>query len=163
MILRNTFAQLLIIGLILFETVAFCAEHPELKAFPEPKEGMERFAITLHQKDRNQEASLKVEIIIGKNMLTDGVNLVRLGNTIGAHTLKGWGYTYYEVTGSSETLSTMMAAPEGALMVNKFLTASPLLIPYNSRLPIVVYVPENYEVQYRIWKASEFNLKAEKR
>jgi ecotin len=27
------------------------------------------------------------------------------------------------------------------------------LIRYNSRLPVVVYVPEGVEVRYRIWRA----------
>jgi len=30
-----------------------------------------------------------------------------------------------------------------------------LIIRYNSRLPIVVYVPENARVRYRIWRAGE--------
>jgi ecotin len=95
-------------------------------------------------------------------MLVDGVNLVRLANTIETRPLEGWGYTYYEVIGSSEALSTMMAPPEGTPMVKKFVTASPLHIAYNSRLPIVVYVPKGYEVRYRIWKASQKTRKANK-
>jgi len=39
--------------------------------------------------------------------------------------------------------------------VNRFITlgGGPFLIRYNSRLPIVVYVPEDVEVRYRIWSA----------
>lgn len=161
--MRNTLAQFLIIGIVVFGVPAFGAEHQELKAFPVAKEGMERFVIVLSQKERGKEDSFKVEIIVGKEMFADGVNLVRLGNTIEPRSLNGWGYTYYEVTGSSEILSTMMASPEGVPMVKKFVTASPLQVPYNSRLPIVVYVPTGHEVQYRIWKASEIIRKAEKR
>jgi len=161
--MRNILAQLLLICLVLFSVPAFGAEHPELKAFPVAKEGMERFVIVLAPVERNKEDSFKVEIIVGKEMLTDGVNLVRLGNTIEPHSLNGWGYTYYEVTGVSEIMSTMMAPPEGAPMVKKFVAASPLQVPYNSRLPIVVYAPAGYGVQYRIWKASEKLRKAEKR
>jgi len=160
--MRNTLAQLLIIGLVVLGVSAFGAEHPELKAFPAPKEGMERFFIVLPHKDRGEEDSFQVEIIVGKEMLTDGVNLVRLGNTIELRPLKGWGYTFYEMTGSSEILSTMMAPREGAPMVKAFVIASPLYVPYNSRLPIVVYVPKGYEARYRIWKASEITRKAEK-
>ena len=95
-------------------------------------------------------------------MLTDGVNLVRLANTIETRPLQGWGYTYYEVTGSSEALSTLMAPPEGAPKVKKFVTAAPLHIGYNSRLPIVVYAPKGYEVRYRIWQAAKKTRKANK-
>jgi ecotin len=83
-------------------------------------------------------------------------------DTIEARPLEGWGYTYYDVTGSSSTMSTLMAPPKGAAKVKKFVTASPLHVSYNSRLPIVVYAPKGYEVRYRIWKASEITTKAEK-
>jgi len=141
---------------------AFGAEHPELKAFPPAKEGMERFVIVLSDKERVEEDAFRVEIIVGKEMLTDGVNVVRLGNTIEPRPLSGWGYTYYEVTDSSATMSTMMAPPPGAPMVKTFVAATPLLVRYNSRLPIVVYAPIGYEVRYRIWQAPEAAEKAEK-
>jgi len=76
--------------------------------------------------------------------------------------VEGWGYTYYEEAGSSETMGTMMAPPEGAPLVKTFVTASPVHVRYNSRLPIVVYVPKGYEVRYRIWEASETTWKVEK-
>jgi len=160
--MRNTWTPWLIIGLVGLSASAFGAEHPELKAFPPAKEGMERFVIVLPQKERGEEDAFQVEIIVGKDMLTDGVNLVRLGSIIEPRPLTGWGYTYYEVTGSSETLSTMMAPPTGAPMVKTFVTASPLQVRYNSRLPIVVYVPTGCEVRYRIWQAPETTTKAEK-
>jgi ecotin len=118
--------------------------------------------IVLPHKERGEEDAFQVEIIVGKEMLTDGVNLVRLGSMIEPRPLAGWGYTYYEVTGSSETLSTMMAPPTGAPLVWTFVTASPLHVPYNSRLPIVVYVPKGHEVRYRIWQAAQTTEKAEK-
>lgn len=155
--------QLLIMTLLAVSFSAFGAEHPELKAFPPAKDGMERFVITLPHKERGEEDAFKVELIVGKEMLTDGVNQIRLGNTIEPHPLKGWGYTYYEVAESSVAISTMMAPPEGTPMVKTFVTAAPLQVRYNSRLPIVVYVPKGYEVRYRIWKASDTIKKAEKR
>jgi ecotin len=160
--MRNTLTQLLLISLVVLGSSAYSTEHPELKAFPPAKEGMERFVIELPHKERGEEDSFKVEIIVGKEILTDGVNLVRLANTIEARPLKGWGYTYYELIGSSETLSTLMAPPEGAPRVKEFVTASPLQIAYNSRLPIVVYVPKGYGVRYRIWEASETTRDAER-
>ena len=160
--MRNTWTQLLIFGLVMLSVSTARAEHPQLKAFPAAKEGMERFVIVLPHKERGEEDAFKVELIVGKEMLVDGVNLVRLANTIETRPLAGWGYTYYEVTGSSEALSTRMAPPEGTPKVQRFVTGSPLLIAYNSRLPIVVYVPKGYEVRYRIWKASQRTRKAKK-
>src|SRR5215510_2333649 len=158
--MRNTLTQMLMLGLVVLSVSAARAEHPQLKGFPAAKEGMERFVIVLPHKERGEEDAFKVELIVGKEMLVDGVNLVRLANTIETRPLAGWGYTYYEVTGSSEALSTMMAPLEGTPEVQRFVTASPLLIAYNSRLPIVVYVPKGYEVRYRVWKATQQTRKA---
>jgi ecotin len=151
----------LAISLLVFGGSAFGDEHPELQAFPPAREGMERFVIALAHKERGEEDDFKVELTVGKEMLTDGVNQVRLGNAIEPRTLQGWGYTYYEVTGPSETISTLMAPPEGAPKVKAFVTAAPLQVRYNSRLPIVVYAPSGYEVRYRIWSASETTHKAD--
>ena len=84
-----------------FSSLAFGVDHPELKAFPLAKQGMDRFVITLPHKERGEEDAFIVEIIVGRKMLTDGVNRVRFSNTIEPRQLQGWGYTYYEVTGSS--------------------------------------------------------------
>ena len=151
--MRNRLIQFLAIGLALLNAGALAAGHPELKAFPDAGEGMERLVIVLPHKERGEEDGFKVELTPGKMMLTDGVNLMRLGSTIAPRPLEGWGYTYYEVTGSDVAMSTLMAAPEGGQKVERFVTGTPLLIPYNSRLPIVVYVPQGYEVRYRIWSA----------
>jgi len=151
--MRNRLTQFLAIGLALLNAGALAAGHPELKAFPDAGEGMERLVIVLPHKERGEEDGFKVELTPGKMMLTDGVNLMRLGSTIAPRPLESWGYTYYEVTGSDVAMSTLMAAPEGGQKVERFVTGTPLLIPYNSRLPIVVYVPRGYEVRYRIWSA----------
>ncbi len=37
------------------------------------------------------------------------------------------------------------------------------LLRYNSKLPVVVYVPEGFEVRYRIWQAGEKVIRAERR
>lgn len=136
--------------------------HPQLKAFPSAKEGIERFVVVLPHKERGEEDAFKVEIIPGKILLTDGVNLMRLGCTVEARDLQGWGYTYYEVTGSDMATSTMMAPPEGARKVEKFVSGTGLLIRYNSRLPVVVYAPKGYEIRYRIWKTTELFSRASK-
>jgi ecotin len=151
----------LALSILVFGGSAFADEHPELKAFPRAQEGMERFVIVLPHKERGEEDDFKVELTVGKEMLTDGVNQVRLGNAIEPRTLEGWGYTVYEVTGTSDTISTLMAPPEGAPKQKAFVTAAPLHVRYNSRLPIVVYAPNGYEVRYRIWSASETTHKAD--
>ena len=136
--------------------------HRELKAFPAADDGMQRHIIVLPHKERGEDNSFKVEIVSGKTMLTDGVNQMRLGNAIEPQLLKGWGYTYYEVTGKGLAMSTMMAAPEGSSQVESFVSGKSILIAYNSRLPVVIYAPAGYEIRYRIWRTVDDFEKAER-
>ena len=159
--MNSRIKQVVVLSLVMSGVLAFGADHSELKAYPPAKEGMSRFVIELPHKERGEEDSFKVELVVGKEMLTDGVNQIRLGSKIERKVIKGWGYSYYEVAESGAAISTMMAAPEGAPKVKKFVKMAPLQIRYNSRLPVVIYVPEGYEVQYRIWSAPEKMEKAE--
>jgi ecotin len=104
---------------------------------------------------QQDEANYKVELLIGK-MLEVDCNQHRLGGQLESKTLEGWGYDYVfdKVT---SPVSTMMACPDGK-KEKKFVTAylgDNSLLRYNSKLPIVVYTPENVEVKYRVWKAEE--------
>lgn len=148
--------RLLTLGLLTAVCMtAFSEEtvHPQLKAFPAAEEGMVRHVIVLPHKERSEDINFKVEIVAGKTMETDSVNLYSLGSNIETKPLKGWGYTFYQVSDSRMPISTRMAPPPGAPKVKKFVSGQPLLIRYNSRLPIVIYAPEGYEVQYRIFEA----------
>ncbi len=131
----------------------YAAEPSQLKAFPPAQEGQIRLVIELPPKGREIANNFKVELIPGKTMHTDGVNLIRLGVNLVPHSLKGWGYTYYELTGDGTAISTMIGVPEGTKGKKTFVHGESIQIRYNSLLPIVIYVPVGYEVRYRIWKA----------
>jgi len=150
-----TLISLFTLGLFVSISMSHAAGHKELKAFPTAEAGMNRFVISLPHKERGEEDSFKVELLPGKMMMTDGVNLVRLGTVIEPRPLKGWGYTYYEVTGKDIGMSTMMSAPTGTQSMKTFVSGQPLTIRYNSRLPIVIYAPKGQLVRYRIWKADD--------
>ncbi|BCS97732.1 ecotin [Desulfoluna limicola] len=144
-----------VFNLLTFGLFALVSKDMEMKAYPEAKQGVERFAVFLLEKTKADEEALMVEIIAGKPMLTDGVNQVRLASVIEPRTFGGEEKTYYEVTGPSEVISTRMAVPEGAPKVEQFVSAAPLKVQYNSDAPIVVYAPTEYEVRYGIWKGTE--------
>ena len=154
MLKMNSAFRIIPVGLLLL-TLTVQAEHKELKAFPAAQAGKERHVIELPHKERSEEGAFKVELIAGKMMMTDGVNLMRLGTALESRPLKGWGYTFYEVTGKDVTMGTLMAPPPGAPQKESFVTGRPLTIRYNSRLPVVVYAPKGYEIRYRIWRADE--------
>jgi ecotin len=156
------FKQLLPLIVLLVLCSMATADEAEryLKAFPPADEGQTRFVILLPPKERGEDGNFQVEIIVGKEMLTDGINQVRLGGKIESKPLQGWGFTYYQVDKFGPVASTLIGVPPGTPMVMKFVTVPSLIIPYNSRIPLVVYVPEGSEVRYRIWKAGEMTEKA---
>lgn len=126
-----------------------------LEAFPQAKDGEIRHVIYLGDKLRGEEENFKVELIPGKVAKTDGVNVARVGLFLDPVTLKGWGYTYYHVSGKDLVMSTMMAVPEGVAPVERFVAGKSLMVRYNSRLPIVIYSPEGVDVRYRLWTGGE--------
>lgn len=131
-------------------------EQPLEKVAPYPKadKGMKRQVIQLPA--QQDEGNFKVELLIGKTLEVD-CNQHRLGGQLESKTLEGWGYDYYVFDKVTSPVSTMMACPDGK-KEKKFVTAylgHNSLLRYNSKLPIVVYTPENVEVKYRVWKADE--------
>ena len=137
---------------MLLPAMAFCGEHSPLDAFPEAEPGMVRFVIPLPEMSRSED-NYAVELVVGRVIQTDGVNQVRMDTELSPRSLEGWGYTYYEMTGSGQVASTLMAPPPGAEPVAAFVHGTPLNVRYNARLPIVVYLPSGFEVRYRIWAA----------
>lgn len=121
-----------------------------LSAFPEATPGMVRHVIFLDKK--SNEDLLKVEIIPGKVMNVD-CNHHSLMGKLEEKDLQGWGYTYFEFSSNGQTRSTMMACNKPN--EDRFIYGQTQLVRYNSKLPIVIYAPEGYEVKYRIWKAGK--------
>ena len=124
-----------------------------MKAFPPADEGMVRYVLQLPKQD--DESVFKVELIVGKTVQIDEVNRYFFGGHIEKETIEGWGYPRYTVNKIGPMAGTLMGVDPNAPKVDRFITlgGEPYFIRYNSRLPIVMYVPEGVEVLYRIWKA----------
>ncbi len=125
-----------------------------LKAFPPAEEGMVRYVLQLPE--QTDESAFMVELIVGKTVEVDAQNRFFFGGRIEAETIVGWGYTRYVVGKLGAMAGTRMAADPNAPKVARFITlgGEPYLVRYNSRLPIVIYVPEGAEARYRIWSAA---------
>jgi ecotin len=153
----NKMISITALGLISAVLTAQAAEN--LKAFPPAEKGMIRYVLQLPK--QADESAFKVELIAGKTVLTDERNRYFFAGKIEPETVKGWGFTLYNVSQLGPMAGTQMAVDPNAPKVERFITlgGEPYLIRYNSRLPVVVYAPDGVEVRYRIWKADP-NIKA---
>jgi ecotin len=131
------------------------AQHQPLDAFPKATEEQSRFVIRVPEAE--DEFALKVELIIGKTVPTDGVNRHFFVGKVEEKDLKGWGYSYFEMKELGPMAGTLMRPLPGGKQVDTFVAVNSALPlqRYNSRMPIVIYVPKGVEVRYRIWKAGK--------
>lgn len=122
-----------------------------MKAFPPAEAGMVRYVLQLPEQD--DESAFRVELVVGKTVQTDAHNRHFFGGEIVEETIEGWGFPRFVVSELGPMAGTLMAVDPAAPTVDRFVTlrGEPFLIRYNSRLPVVVYVPEGVEVRYRIW------------
>ena len=133
--------------------LAACAATPEaLKPYPAAAAGYQRHVIELPA--QANEAGHKVELIAGKTLEVD-CNQQRLGGQWQEKTVEGWGYNYYELGQVGPAMSTLMACPDNSRK-QAFVPVGgePLLVRYNSKLPLVIYAPADVQVRYRIWSAA---------
>jgi len=124
-----------------------------IDAFPPAEPGMARHVLRLPA--RADESAFKVELIVGKTVELDDRNRYFFGGRIEVQAVRGWGYTRFVVARLGPMAGTLLAPDPDAPKAPRFvaLGGEPYLIRYNSRLPLVVYVPEGVEVRYRIWSA----------
>ncbi|OTA14869.1 ecotin [Xenorhabdus vietnamensis] len=126
----------------------------DIAPYPAASEKMARSVIELPQQE--DENNYMVELMIGKDMKVD-CNHHWFGGKLTTKTLEGWGFDYYELSNVSGPASTKMACP-GQKETMRFVQVQlgkDALIRYNSKLPIVVYMPKTMTVKYRIWQASD--------
>ena len=124
-----------------------------MKAFPPAEQGMVRHVLKLPQ--QTDETAYKIELIAGKKVQVDKVNRHFFSGKIEEQIIEGWGFPKYTVSQFGPLAGTLMAADPDELKVDRFVSlgGDPLLIRYNSQLPVVVYAPEGVEIRYRVWSA----------
>ena len=122
------------------------------KSIPWPKADNDQKRSILKLPPKTDEHNKEIELIVGKKMKTDTCNKFFFGGTIDKKRLDGFGYNYYIVK------PTRMAGTRRGCIdnseVEKFIQMSSsrnMKIPYNSKLPIVVYAPKDFKVSYKIW------------
>ena len=103
-------------------------------------------------KEENEEL-LKVQLIVGKTIKLDPQNRYFFGGKLEQVTIPGWGYDRYVLKDLGPMAGTLMAVDPNIPKVDRFISlgGEPELLRYNSRLPLVITVPQGVEVRYRIW------------
>ena len=148
-------------SLSLFLFAELAAAHPNLTPSAAAGEGMQRYVIELPALE--DESLKKVELIVGKTVPTDGVTRHLFGGEITREVVQGWCFSYYELKAIGPIASTMMASPPDVPQVDTFVSVRHDLglLRYNSKLPLVVYVPAGVEVSYRLWSTDPEPIAAE--
>lgn len=126
----------------------------DLKPYPAAEPASERNVIRLPAAD--DESQLRVELIIGKDMEID-CNQHWFGGKFDREVVAGWGYPFYRLSKVAGPASTLMACPPGEEKRAAFVMVrlDDPFVRYNSKLPVVVYVPDGFNVRYRVWSAPD--------
>ena len=153
--------RLIVAAIVALASLPTAAADP-MQAFPPAEPGSSRFVIKMPPLDR--EGDHKVELIVGRKAMVDERNRHFFGGRLERETIKGWGFDRYVLRELGPMAGTLIAVDPNAPQVERFVTlgGEPQLVRYNSKLPIVVYVPEGVEVRYRLWRADPRATSAEK-
>ena len=149
----NTTRAIVPIALVACVSISLGFAADDMKAFPPAEEGMTRHVISLPK--QQDESAFKVELIIGKTIKTDATNSYFFGGTLETETIPGWGFDRYILRKLGPMAGTRIAVDPNAPEVERFITigGEARLLYYNSRLPLVIYVPTGVEVRHRVWRA----------
>ena len=136
----------------------------DLTGYPEPAPGLKRWVIQpsgLLPKSADPLISAhpldwRIQLIVGQTVTLD-CNSKRLsGSGMTMRMLpNASGKALFEVKGPVAVISTKMACPDDQSSRSSFLSLGkqPYLVPYNASWPIVVDLPENVQLRWRVWKA----------
>jgi len=126
----------------------------DLKPYPAAQKGSVRAVFRVPALEN--EADRKVEILVGKTLLVD-CNRTWFGGNLEKRVVQGWGFRYFVLENVGPPASTMMGCPPEQEKSEAFVPVrgEGFLLRYNSKLPVVTYVPKGFEVRYRIWVAGE--------
>jgi ecotin len=152
--MKQRFYKFIVLSsILLFNTFVF-ADSSGMKLYPPAEEGYKRMVINLPL--LVDEDAHKLELIIGKTIKVD-CNHHWFGGQLTEEVAKGWGYTYFILKSVQGLASTLMACPPEMKDQETFVQVrgDGNLLRYNSKVPMVVYVPIDFEVHYKIWAASK--------
>ncbi len=155
----NHHAALLATLICAASVTASAGDSSDMKPYPQADPGFVRMVIRVPAVEL--ESDRKVEIIVGRVMEVD-CNQTWFGGDLDRRIVEGWGFSYYVLESAGGPASTMMACPPDSEKTEGFVKVrgKGFLERYNSKLPMVVYVPDGFQVRYRIWSAGDETFSA---
>lgn len=149
------FKSFLTLSILLLGSFAM-AQQPQdnMKAYPPAADGMKRVVVYLESKE--EEDDYRIELMVGKTVEVEAANRFFFAGTLEEETIEGWGFPKYIVKQIGPMAGTRIGVDPDAPKVKRFvkLGGEPKLLRYNSKLPLVVYVPKDAEVKLKVWVAS---------
>jgi ecotin len=146
--------KILVLSLVAFATASFAQVKSNVNGYPKPDSKSVQKVITLAP--IADEDSHYVEIMVGKKTTTDACNTYVLQGELKVDYAQDSHNHFYKFT----TDGTIMSSAVGCLDTKTFekvAYAQSENVKYDSKNPIVVYVPKGYEVDYKIWSSSKIN------
>lgn len=147
--------QVIWIGAALLATASSATPTGDLRPYPPAASGMQRWVIRLPAVPVPEER--QVEVMVGKTIAVD-CNRHFFSTTVTRQIAQGWGYPYYVVGELKGPATTLMACPPEVAKRNEFVRANAEVLtalPYNAKLPIVIYARPETELRYRVWTAGD--------
>ncbi|MFL0793006.1 MAG: ecotin family protein [Prochlorococcus sp.] len=143
----------------------------DLSGYPAPADDLQRWVIQLPgvlPRDQAPTSSQhpidwRVQLIVGKTVSQDCNQQRFTGKGMRILPVKGLkGRVLFEVPGPVLMISTRKACLPAEPTRQSFLVIGrrPYVIPYNASFPIVVDVPQGFEVRWRLWKAETMQQNA---
>ncbi|WP_299584932.1 ecotin family protein [uncultured Microbulbifer sp.] len=124
-----------------------------LDAFPAEVDGKRRHVIELPKVV--DESRFMVELVPGKSSVAD-CNLRSFRAPLQRQVLPGWGYPYFVLADLKPTQGPRKVCAPGSES-RRFIRVrgDGLILPYTSSQPLVVYLPEDVQLKYRVWRADK--------
>lgn len=140
------------VAAFLISTFVVAQKKVDVSMYPKAQAGTEQQLLILPELDK--EDDYEVELFVGKKLTVDQCNKHFLMGSFSEETVLGWGYNYFDFKSEGNAAGTLMGCMD-TKTVEKMVYAQPKKVRYNSKLPIVIYAPKGYQVEYRLWKAGD--------
>lgn len=118
--------------------------------YPKAEKGMEKHEIVLEKMEKEEDYIIKLKF--GKEKTVDCNKHALAGGKLEEKTLEGYGYNYYVFSGADQMISTQMLCPTQAKTKKDIFYNVEKIMDYNSKLPVVVYVPKGVFINYSVYE-----------